>query len=106
MRDSGNAKTKKVWERSAKRSRAEEMEEARKLLQQPEVESISKSVIVQSFGHNDRINTEFVVLEILTAEGEIKLVRAYVVESITQMDEVNIPEVLRDQFARRQDWPR
>ena len=36
--DSGQATIRKEWESSARRSRAEEMEEARLLLQQPEVD--------------------------------------------------------------------
>ena len=148
VRDSGQATIRKEWEKSARRSRAEEMEEARLLLQQPEVdgdqvlllihevtlvagkdrrevkatlfndkgstctmisrrmvkqlelESISKSVIVQSFGHSDTIKTEFVVLEILTAQAELKLVRAYIVDSITNMAKVEIPEELKEAFQK------
>ena len=154
VRDSGQEAIRKEWDKSARSSRAEEMEEARLLLQQPEVdgdqvlllihevtlvagkarrevkatlfndkgstctmisrrmvkqlelESISKSVIVQSFGHSDRIETEFVVLEILTAQAELKLVRAYVVDSITNMAKVEIPEELKEAFQRKEDWPR
>ena len=153
-KDSGSSITRGEWERSGQRSRAEEMQEARRLLQQPEVdgdrvlllihevslitgedrrqvksslfndkgstcsmvtkdlveklglESVSKSVVVQSLGHTDCLKTEFVVLEILKNDGTIALVRAYVVDSITNMAKVRIPEHLKEAFSREENWPR
>ena len=69
------------------------------------LESISKSVVVQSLGHTDCLKTEFVVLEILRNDGSIALVRAYVVESITNMARVGIPEHLKEAFSRKEHWP-
>ena len=152
--DSGKAGIQKEWERSARRTRAEEMEQARILLREPEVdgdrvlllahevtlvtgperrqmaasifydkgstctmvtrrmknilglESIKKAVLVQSFGHEERLDTEFVVLELLQVNGSVAQVRAYVVDSITTMAQVDIPEKLKDMFSNREDWPK
>ena len=150
----GMATTRKEWEKAAKESRKAEMEEASKLLLEPEVdgdrvllliqevtlvtglerkltkssvfhdrgstcsmvtkelvkrlsiESISKSVIVQSFGHQDAIDTEFVVLELLKYDGTVTRIRAYVVDSITEMPKVAVPEELKEAFSMKQDWPK
>ena len=153
LKDSGLATIRGAWEKSGARTRAEEMEEARRLLQEPEVdgdrvllliqevvlvtgkdrrqvntslffdkgstcsmvtkkmvklmglESIRRTVVVQSFGHTDTIDTEFVVLEVLKEDGLVALIRAYVVESITSMAEVDIPEELKRLFRKGSDWP-
>ena len=124
MKDTGTATIRAEWEKSGKITRAEEMEEARRILHLPEVdgdrvlllihevtmvtgsdrrqvkaslfndkgstcsmvtkklvrtlglESIKKTVVVQSFGHTDSIDTEFVVLELLKQDGTIDLISA------------------------------
>ena len=70
------------------------------------LESIKKTVVVQSFGHTDSIDTEFVVLELLKQDGTIALIRAYVMESITTMAEVQIPQEIREEFKVGTSWPK
>ena len=77
----------------------------RELVKTLGIESISKSVIVQSFGHQDIIDTEFVVLELLKYNGDVARIRAYVVDSITEMPKVIVPEELKEAFSRKEDWP-
>ena len=64
---------------------------SRQLVRLLGLESIKKTVVVQSFGHTDSIDTEFVVLELLKQDGSIALIRAYVVDTITTMAKVHIP---------------
>ena len=51
------------------------------------LESIRRTMIVQTFGHTDTINTEFRLLELLKEDGSVALIRVFVVESITHIAE-------------------
>ena len=53
--------------------------------------------------NTDIIDTECMVLELLNEDGSLALIRAYVVESITSMAKVEIPDRLQSQFKKRKD---
>jgi hypothetical protein len=59
------------------------------------LESLKRTIVVKSFMHTEAIYTEFVVVELLKEDGTVALVRAYVVDSITEMTKVTVPEEIR-----------
>ena len=63
------------------------------------LESLQKTIIVKSFMHTEAIDTEFVVVELFREDGTEALVRAYVVDSITEMTKVTVPEEIRGEFS-------
>ena len=69
------------------------------------LDSLKRTIIVKSFMHTEAIDTEFVVVELLKEEGTVALVRAYVVDSITEMTKVSIPEEIRKEFSKSAQWP-
>jgi hypothetical protein len=66
------------------------------------LESLQKTIIVKSFMHTEAIGTEFVVIELLRENGTVALVRAYVVDSNTEMTQVKVPEEIRGEFSVQQ----
>ena len=78
---------------------------SRKLVDCLRMDSERKTLIVESFGHTDSLNSEYVVLELLQTDGTVAQVRAYVVDSITSMAAVNIPEHIRQEFSPSTPWP-
>ena len=69
------------------------------------LESLKRTIVVKSFMHTEAIDTEFVVVELLKEDGTVALVRAYVVDSITEMTKVTVPEEIRGEFSASADWP-
>ena len=69
------------------------------------LESLSKTLVVQTFRATSALETEFVVVEMLHADGSITLLRAYVVEEITTMSAVDVPDDLRSGFNKDTPWP-
>ena len=55
--------------------------------------------------HTEAIYIEFVVIELLRENGTEALVRAYVVDSITEMKKVKVPEEIRREFSASAKWP-
>ena len=55
--------------------------------------------------HAEAIDTEFVVIEVLSGNGTVALVRAYVMDSITEMTKVKVPEEIRGEFSASAEWP-
>ena len=55
--------------------------------------------------HTEAIDTEFVVAELLQEDETVAVVRAYVVDSITEMTKVSIPEEIRKEFSKAAQWP-
>ena len=51
------------------------------------------------------LNSEYVVPELLRTDGTMAQVRAYVVDSITSMAAVSIPEHIRQEFSISIPWP-
>ena len=45
------------------------------------------------------------VLELLKQDGSIALIRAYVVDTITTMAKVHIPQEIREEFKAGTSWP-
>ena len=78
---------------------------SRRLVDELKMDSERKTLIVESFGHTDSLNSEYVVLEILQADGTVAQVRAYVVDSITRMAAVSISEQIRQEFSPSTTWP-
>ena len=52
------------------------------------------------------MDTEYVVVEVLHADGSTTNLRAYVVEDITTMTAVEVPEDLRSNFKDSTPWPK
>ena len=75
------------------------------LVEHLSLESLSKTLVVQTFRSTSAIETEFVVVEMLHADGSITLLRAYVVEEITEMSAVEVPDDLRSEFKSDTPWP-
>ena len=78
---------------------------SRRLVDELKMDSERKTLIVESFGHTDSLNSEYVILEILQADGTVAQVRAYVVDSITSMAAVSISEQIRQEFSQTTIWP-
>ena len=76
----------------------------RRLVDSLKMDSEKKTLIVESFRHTESINFEYVVLELLRIDGTVDQVRAYVVDSITSMAEVSIPEHIRQEFSLATPW--
>ena len=77
----------------------------RSLVKRLLLESLSKTLVVQTFRATSALETEFVVVEMLHADGSITLLRAYVVEEITTMSAVDVPDDLRSGFSKDTPWP-
>ena len=67
--------------------------------------SLQKTLIVQSFIHTEAIDTEYLVLEFLRTDGSVAQVRAYVVDRITNMTKVNVPNGIMEEFKYTIPWP-
>ena len=153
MRDTGRASIRSGWEKSARKTRSEEMEMANNILKQPEqdgdsilllvqevelvhgvnrrkrttsiffdngstcsmikralvealkLETVRRTIVVHSFRHVEALDTEYVVIELLQVDGTVAPVRAYVVDTITSMAAVEIPEDIKYEFNERTPWP-
>ena len=153
LKDTGKASIRSGWEKSARKSRAEEIKLAERLLKQPEqdgdnilllvqevevvsglnrerrsssiffdngstcsmirralvealkLETVRRTLVVHSFRHVEALDTEYVVIELLQIDGTVAPVRAYVVDTITSMAEVEIPEEIRSEFGEEASWP-
>jgi hypothetical protein len=77
----------------------------RRLVDSLKINSLKKTLILESFRHTESINSEYVVLELLRTDGTVAQVRAYVVDSITSMAAVSIPEHIRLEFSLSTPWP-
>ena len=77
----------------------------RRLVEELKMDSKRKTLVVESFGHTDALNSEYVVLEILQSDGTVAQVRAYVVDNITSMSAVSISEQIRQEFSPSTKWP-
>jgi hypothetical protein len=75
------------------------------LVERLSLESLSKTLVVQTFRATSAMETEFVVVEMLHADGSITLLRAYVVEDITTMSAVDVPDDIKVGFKRDTPWP-
>ena len=64
-----------------------------------------KVLMVQSFMHTQTMDTEFAVIELLQEDGNVDQIRAYVVDKITSMAQVKVPEELRKSFKNSTPWP-
>ena len=64
-----------------------------------------KALIVESFGHTEEINTECVVLDLLKSDGSVAQVTAYVVDKITSVAKVEVPDEIRKEFQSTTPWP-
>ena len=54
-----------------------------------------KVLVVQSFLHTQTINTQFTVIELLRDDGNLEQIRAYVVDKITTLAQVVVPDEIR-----------
>ena len=52
------------------------------------------------------MDTEYVVVEVLHADGSTTNLRAYVVEDIATMTAVEVPEDLKSTFKNGTPWPK
>ena len=77
----------------------------RSLVKRLLLESLSKTLVVQTFRATSALETKFVVVEMLHADRSITLLRAYVDEEITTMSAVDVPDDLRSGFSKDTPWP-
>ena len=75
------------------------------LVERLELEALKRTLIVQSFRHTEAIDTEYVGIELLKTDGTVAHIRAYVVERITSMAKVMVPQEIRDEFGATAPWP-
>ena len=54
----------------------------------------------------EAIDIGFVVVELLKENGTIARVRAYIVDSITEAQKVEIPEDIKEEFSKTGRWPK
>jgi hypothetical protein len=55
-------------------------------------------LIVESFGHTEEMNTECLLLDLLKSDGSVAQVRACVVDKITSVAKVEVPDEIRKEF--------
>ena len=70
------------------------------------LEPLTGKIVTKSFRHEEEINIGFVVVELLKENGTIARVRAYVVDSITEAQKVEIPEDIKEEFSKTGRWPK
>jgi hypothetical protein len=75
------------------------------LVKRLNLQSLKKTLIVQSFRHTEAIVTDYVVLELLKSDGTVVHIRAYVVDRITSMAKVVVPPGIKDEFETATQWP-
>ena len=61
--------------------------------------------MVQSFLHTQTINTQFTVIELLRDDGNLEQIRAYVVDKITTLAQVVVPDEIRLEYSQTTPWP-
>ena len=67
---------------------------------------LSGKIVTKSFRNEEEINIGFVVVELLKDDGTIARVRAYVLDSITEAQKVEIPEDIKKEFSKTDRWPK
>ena len=77
----------------------------RSLVQSLSLESLKRTLIVQTFRSTEALDTEYVIVEILQTDGTTTNLRAYVVDEITTMTAVQLPEDLQSNFQQSTPWP-
>ena len=68
------------------------------LVESLSLESLKRTLIVQTFRSTEALDTEYVVVEILQTDGTTTNLRAYVVDEITTMTAVQVPPDLQSKF--------
>ena len=64
-----------------------------------------KVLVVQSFLHTQTINSQFTVIELLRDDGNLEQIRAYVVDKITTLAQVVVPDEIRLEYSQTTPWP-
>ena len=75
------------------------------LVKRLNLQSLKKTLIVQSFRYTEAIDTKYVVLELLKTDGTVAHIRAYVVDRITSIAKVEVPPEIKDEFETATPWP-
>jgi hypothetical protein len=70
------------------------------------LEPLRRKIIVKAFMHTEAIDREFVVIRLLKEDGTVALVRAYIVDSITETTKDKVPEEIRKEFSESAQWPK
>jgi hypothetical protein len=64
-----------------------------------------KVLVVESFMETRTIHSQFTVIELLREDGSLEQIRAYVVDKITNLGQVEVPDEIRLEYSLTTPWP-
>ena len=62
-------------------------------------------LVVQSFLKTQTIDSQVAIIELLREEGSLDQLRVYVVDEITTLGQVDVPEEIRLEYSETMPWP-
>ena len=64
-----------------------------------------KVLVVESFMETRTLHSQFTVIELLREDGSLEQIRAYVVDKITNLGQVEVPDEIRLEYSLTTPWP-